>query len=119
MEIFWISIILFLEYSFVKCIYTNYDYDYKTDKKRYDKEDQVKFKLWAFVPWVIASLFASAIHLLLGIVVSIILLLIYGLIAIPYNDMYFHVSGPIRSLLEIKPIKKFFAFINKIINYEL
>ena len=113
-----IIIILFIEYILSKCLYSDY-YINDEGEREYPKEYQVTIKLWVFVIWVGGSLAASSVHIILGIVVSILILLFFGMFSKIQDDVYFYPTGIINSILRIKIFRKIFNFIDKIINYDL
>ena len=113
-----IIIILFIEYILVKCLYGDY-YINNVGEREYPKEYQVTIKFWVFVMWVGGSLAASSVHIMLGIVVSILILLFFGMFSKIRDNVYFYPTGIINSILRIKIFRKIFNFIDKIINYDL
>lgn len=113
-----IIIILFIEYILVKCLYSDY-YINNVGEREYPKEYQVTIKFWVFVMWVGGSLAASSVHIMLGIVVSILILLFFGMFSKIRDNVYFYPTGIMNSILRIKIFRKIFNFIDKIINYNL
>ena len=113
-----IIIVLFIEYILVKCLYSDY-YINNVGEREYPKEYQVTIKLWVFVIWVGGSLLASSFNIMLGIVVSILILLFFGMFSKIRDNVYFYPTGIINSILRIKIFRKIFNFIYKIINYDL
>lgn len=113
-----IIIILFIEYILTKCLYGDY-YINDEGEREYPKEYQVTIKLWVFVIWVGGSLLASSFNIMLGIVVSILILLFFGMFSKIRDNVYFYPTGIINSILRIKIFRKIFNFIDKIINYDL
>ena len=100
-----IIIILFIEYILVKCLYSDY-YINNVGEREYPKEYQVTIKLWVFVMWVGGSLAASSFHIMLGIVVSILILLFFGMFSKIRDNVYFYPTGIINSILRIKIFRK-------------
>ena len=113
-----IIIILFIEYILVKCLYSDY-YINNEGEREYPKEYQITIKLWVFVIWVGGSLVASSFHIILGIVLSILILLFFGMFSKIRDNVYFYPTGIMNSILRIKIFRKIFNSIDKIINYDL
>lgn len=113
-----IIIILFIEYIFSKCLYSDYHINNEGERE-YPKEYQITIKFWVFVIWVGGSLLASSFHIILGIVLSILILLFFSMFSKIRDNIYFYPTGIMNSILRIKIFRKIFNFIDKIINYDL
>ena len=82
----------------VKCLYSDY-YINNVGEREYPKEYQVTIKFWVFVMWVGGSLVASSLNIMLGIVVSILILLFFGMFSKIRDNVYFYPTGDRKSVV--------------------